>query len=89
MKPLKIALITFSDPRYTDDPDEREEFTRSSHNQLKAFIDSNGFQSIDPHAEVERKNSYNFGFDGNDVVKKAVDHINEKKADILILECYQ
>ncbi len=63
MKPLKIALITFSDPRYTDDPDEREEFTRLSHDQLKGFIDSDGFQSIDPHAEVERKNSYNFGFD--------------------------
>ena len=88
MQKIKIATITFSDPRWANEPEEREGFIKSSHEELKKLIDSYKFEIVDPHTKVERKNSYNFGFDGMDEVKKAAEYINQKAADILILECY-
>ncbi|MCL4378906.1 MAG: fucose isomerase [Actinobacteria bacterium] len=88
MDKIKTALMTFSDPRYEENPGAREKFIEDSHNKLKGIILSKGFEVIDPHTEVKRKNSYNFGFDGMDEVKNAAQYINNKKADVLILECY-
>ncbi len=88
MKKIKIALMTFSDPRYTENPDNRERYIEDSHKTLKKILLSQNLEIVDPHDEVKRKNSYNFGFDGTEEVKKAANYINSKGADVLILECY-
>ncbi|MHB8278515.1 MAG: fucose isomerase [Candidatus Humimicrobiaceae bacterium] len=88
MERMKIALMTFSDPRYTEDPTGREKFIKDCHTELNNLLVASNFEVIDPHTEVKRKNSYNFGFDGMDEVKEAAFYITTKKADVLILECY-
>jgi L-fucose/D-arabinose isomerase len=88
MSTVNIALMTFSDPRFEENPSSREKFIEASHNKLKEQLISAGYKVIDPHSEIKRKNSYNFGFDGMDEVKNAAGYINSNGADILILECY-
>lgn len=85
---IKIALMTFSDPRYIKNPETREKFIKESHDKLKNLLISSGFEIVDPHLEIKKRFKYNFGMDSSESVKEACNYIRINNSDILILECY-
>ena len=81
---MKIGIVSFTDPRPTAFAEERENYIREHHNQLKKFLIEKGFSVVDPMEEV-KGNSEFFGIRSTEEMEKAGEILKRDSADCLIL----
>ncbi|MGB9876951.1 MAG: fucose isomerase [bacterium] len=81
---MKIGIVSFTDPRPTAYAEERENYIREHHNQLKEFLIQQGFSLVDPMEEVKGKSEF-FGIRSTEEVEKAGQILKRDSADCLVL----
>ena len=81
-----ICLITFSDSRSSTFSEEREDFLRKCHYNLKLFLEKQNYTIIDPNSELQVK-SKNFGFDSLESTKTLIKYLKNKEIGVIIIEC--
>lgn len=81
-----VCLVTFSDSRATTFSEERENFLRKCHNDLRIFLESKDYKVIDPHQEM-KSDRKNFGFDSLESTKQVINYLKNKDIGVIIIEC--
>jgi len=81
-----ICLVTFSDSRPSTFSNEREDFLKKCHYDLKLFLEKQGYTIVDPNQELQTKRK-NFGFDCLEGTKNLIKYLRNKEAEVIIIEC--
>jgi len=81
----KVAVVSFTDPRSTSFSGEREDFIREGHAELKGFLESSGFEVVDPMVALRGTVDGIYGIGSIAEVKRAAEIIKQGNADCLVL----